>query len=539
MTKLIIVDDEKNIRLGLKTMIEREFQDKYEIITATQGAEALEMYLTEGADIIITDIRMPVMDGITLIERISAEPLPSGQSGRPLVIILSGYEDFEYAKAAIHYQAMDYLLKPIRRDELFGVLSKCGEQLAKRSEVVEQLAITETYRLQIQLARLQELLQQRDFTDKDIEAWSKEIGFDRYGLPFSVAVLTYKYEDGSRMKKEELQSLAKHMFESVGGRLDTCLLDREGRVVLIGGPQRKFAELSLLADEKELDGLLIGVSQEGSQLMDLAHGYKQASASLSYTFIYPKTRLIWFAELPGNRPFFAIPKEEIRKLGNILGTNREKEIGPMLHQIFRIDQLANVDISYLEAVSKQMNEQVLDEVFRLYGEASVEVIKLYRKVGDLSNFRHFHDYFRSLEQLLFNLDEYIKEIRSAHSEHGDMREAVAYIENNYHRPLNMAMVSNHVSLNYSYFSEAFKTYAGESFVTYLKKVRIRKAKELIGMGSLKLSEISAAVGFENTRQFSRVFKELEGVSPFEYRGKLFVGSERYTDRQKLEDEESS
>lgn len=537
MTKIVIVDDEKNIRLGLKTMIEREFQDQYEVATATQGAEALETYLSKGADIIITDIRMPVMDGIALIDRISTGPLPPGRSDRPLIIILSGYEDFEYAKAAIRYQAMDYLLKPIRRDELFAVLSKCKEQLSKRSEMDRQIAMTESYRLQVQTTRLQELLLQQDFTEKDIKAWSAEIGFDEYLLPFSVAVLTYKDEDGSRMKKEDLKSLADHMFENVGGQLSVSLLDREGRVVLIGGPQRKFAELSLLADEKELDGLLIGVSQEGGRLTDLAKAYRQASESLSYTFIYPKTRLIWYAELPNNRPFLAVPKEDIRKLGNILGTNRQKEITTLLHHIFRIDQLAELDICYLEAVSKQINEQVLDEVFRFYGEASVEVIKLYRKVGDLSNFRHFHDYFRSLEQLLINLDEYIREIRSAHSEHGDMKEAVAYIEENYHRPLNMAMVSNHVSLNYSYFSEAFKTYVGESFVTYLKKVRIRKAKELMGRGSLKLSEISVAVGFENTRQFSRVFKELEGVSPFEYRGKLFVGSEWLANRGLPEDKE--
>ncbi|WP_018753361.1 response regulator [Paenibacillus sanguinis] len=536
MTRLIIVDDEKNIRLGLKTMIEREFQNRYEVITAAQGAEALEMYLSEGADMIITDIRMPVMDGIALIERISTEPQPPGQSGHPLIIILSGYEDFEYAKAAIHYQAMDYLLKPIRRDELFAALSKCEEQLAKRSEMARQMAITESYRLQVQTTKLQELLLQKNFVEEDIEAWSTEIGFEGYLLPFSVAVLTYKYEDGSRMKKEELKSLAERMFESVGGQLSVSLLDREGRVVLIGGPQRKFAELSLLADEKELDGLLIGVSKEGNRLTDLAEAYRQASESLSYTFIYPKTRLIWFTELRTNRPFLPVPKEDIRKLGNILGTTRQKEITTLLHQIFRIDQLAGLGIFYLEAVSQQINEQVLDEVFRFYGEASVEVLKLYRKVGDLTNFRHFHDYFRSLEQLLINLDEYIREIRLAHSEHGDMKEAVAYIEENYHRPLNMAMVSNHVSLNYSYFSEAFKTYAGESFVTYLKRVRIRKAKDLMGMGSLKLSDISAAVGFENTRQFSRVFKELEGVSPFEYRRKLFVGSERFTNRELSENE---
>lgn len=527
MTKLLIVDDERNIRIGLKTMIEREFPDQYELMTAANGAEALEMYLEADVEIIITDIRMPVMDGIALIEKVSAEPLASGQGGRPMVIILSGYEDFKYAKAAIQYQAVDYLLKPIRREELFAALRKCQDHLAKRSQMTEQLAVTESYRLEVQAVRLQELLLQQEVTEDEVREWSAEIGFNQYILPFSVAVLTCKNEDGSRMKKEDLKSLVLHMFESVDGTLNASLLDREGQVILIGGPQSKFTQMSLLAAERELDGMLIGISREGSLLPDLVSCYRQACESLKYTFIYPNSRMIWYEELNRKRLVYPVPKEAIRKLGNILGTNREKEMGPLLQEIFRIDQLLEIDITYLEAVSQHMNEQVLDEVFRVYGEASVDVLKLYRKVGDMSNFCHFHDYFRSLEQLLSDLDEYIKEIRSAHSEQGDMREAVMYIENNYHRPLNMAVVSNYVSLNYSYFSEAFKAYTGESFVTYLKKVRIRKAKELLGKGHSKLSDISAAVGFENTRQFSRVFKELEGVSPQEYRDKLAAGIVRF------------
>ncbi|RCX18211.1 two-component system response regulator YesN [Fontibacillus phaseoli] len=526
MIKLLIVDDEKNIRIGLKTMIEREFPGLYQVMTATQGAEALELYRSEGADVVITDIRMPVMDGITLIEKMSGTSGPDDPGHRPIVIILSGYEDFEYAKAAIRYQVMDYLLKPIRRDELFAALRKSEEDLKKRSQLAEQIATTEAYRIQLQSRRLQEFLLQPEITEEEAAKLGEEIGFEGYSLPFSVAVLSYRYEDGRRMNRDELKSLAEHMLSSVQGHLNASLLDSEGRVVLIGGPQRKFAELSQLAAEKDLGGLLMGISEEGNRQEDIAKCYANARTSLEYTFIFPKTRLIWYSELQAKRVMFPVPEEDIRKLGNILGTNRGREVGALLHDIFRIEVLPGIDIAYLEAVSRRINEQVLDEVFRVYGEASIEVLKLYRKVGTMTNFRHFHDYYRSLEQLLLGLDEYIKGIRSAHSEHGDMREAVAYIEENYHRALNMAMVSNYVSLNYSYFSEAFKAYTGESFVLYLKKVRIRKAKEMIGTDTLKLSEIGAAVGFENTKQFSRVFKELEGISPFEYRGKLFAGHER-------------
>lgn len=175
-----------------------------------------------------------------------------------------------------------------------------------------------------------------------------------------------------------------------------------------------------------------------------------------------------YTDIQAGRLSFPLPEEELRKLLNMLGTGREKEIKALLGVIFQTEHLLRLDLSYLENVGRSMNERVLDEVFRTHGEASVEVLKLYRLVGNLHNFRHFHDYYRALEHLLLSVNDYIIGIKSAHTEHADMEEALAYIEANYARPLNMAMVSNYVSLNYSYFSEAFKAYTGESFVLYLK-----------------------------------------------------------------------
>lgn len=520
MRTVLIVDDEKNIRNGLKAMIEREFPDQYQIRIAMQGAEALEIFQQEPAEIVITDIRMPVLDGIQLIERLT-ETTAASETDKPIVIILSGYEDFEYAKAAIRYRVLDYLLKPIRREELFTALRKSEEELSRRDHVAARIASTESYRLKLELSRLQELLLQGKMSSEEADGWAREIGFDQYQTPFAAAVLNYRYENGRRMPGEELKALAEHMLESVGGHLNAAVFDPYGRVVLIGGPRQRLIEMSVLAEEKDMGGLLIGISEEGSSVQDVVKCYAQAGKALDYAFVaLPNVRLILYSELPPHLKYYPVPEEEIRKLGNILGTNRGREIESLLQSIFHLDAISEMDISYLETVSKKMNENVLDEVFRVYGESSVEILKLYRKVGSLNNFLHFHDYYRSLQQLLLKLNDYIEKIRSAHSEHGDMKDAVAYIEENSHRPLNMAMVSNYVSLNYSYFSEAFKAYTGVSFVVYLKKVRIRKAKELIATNKMKLSEIGIIVGFENSKQFTRVFKELEGISPMEYRTKL-------------------
>lgn len=526
MKKLLIVDDEKNIRQGLRTMVEREYPSAYTIETAGNGAEALELFRGEQFDIIITDIRMPVMDGITLLERLSAE---AGSGEGPAVVILSGYDDFEYAKSAIRHRVKDYLLKPIRRDELFGILERINQEQKEKESTVRKLEQEgEHIRRELRSSRLRALLMQDDV---QLEAEQQE-ELGGLGTSFIIGVLNYHYSDGTRMKPREVQGLVERLTGPLGKLFMEILTDWEGKLVLIGSSKQHFKELSQQAEARELKGLLIGISSEGKVPGDIRSCYKEACRALQYTFLYPHTNIIDFDNIREGRLSFPIPEGELRKLLNMLGTDREREMKSLLSVIFQTEHLNDLDLSYLELLGRKVNERVLDEVFRVHGEASVEILKLYRTVGNMYNYRHFHDYYRALERLLVDINEYIVGVRSAHTEHADMKEALAYIEANYFRQLNMAMVSNHVSLNYSYFSEAFKAYTGESFVLYLKKVRIHHAKELLASSSCKLAAVSEAVGFENSKQFARVFKELEGISPGEYKAKAQLEREVVLDDQK-------
>lgn len=515
---LLIVDDEKNIRYGLKVMIEREFPDHYCIHMAGNGQSALDHYRKTSADIVITDIRMPVMDGIRLLEELAMETNGNG----PAVVILSGFDDFEYAKTAIKYKVKDYLLKPIRREELFDVLERIDKEMTVQEAIDRQRCEeSEVFRKGVRSKWIQQLLtHQGNISDEELEKYTHEIGFQQFKQPLTVAVVNFRYEDGSRMSTGEIQSLVERLASLLESKIEVAMSDLEGKVVLIGGPKSWFQELSKQAEVKGWHGLRMGISTEGTGSLDIRTQYEEALTALQYTFLYPQANFIDYEAVKEERRNFPLPHEDIRKLANMLGTDREKEMMSLLGCIFQTEQLQRINISYLERVSRLMNEQVLDEVFLVYGESSVEVLKLYRKVGNMSNFQSFHDYYRKLEHLLVSVNDYVTQVRSAYTEHGDMKEAVAFIEEYYSRPLNMAMVSNHVSLSYSYFSEAFKAYTGENFVLYLKKVRIRQAKELLLKSSVKLSMIGESVGFENSKQFSRVFKELEGVSPHEYRIKV-------------------
>ncbi|WP_348622206.1 response regulator transcription factor [Paenibacillus polymyxa] len=253
-TKLLIADDEKNIRMGLQAMIEREFSGLYECILVKDGREAWQHVKQFLPELVITDIRMPVMDGIMLMQHIrELEP-----ERRPLVIILSGYDEFQYAREAIRCGAREYLLKPIVREELFGALAVLNEELKERNHLIDDSVVS---------------------VEKD-----------------------------------------------------------------------RLASASVIPDRN-----------------------------------------------------------------------------------------------------------------------------------------------------------------------GSMTRAIQYIHAHYSEDLNMAVVSNSVSLNYTYFSQAFKAYTGLSFVQYVKRLRITEAKKLLECQGGKIYEIAANVGFDNAKHFNKVFRELEGMTPQQFR----------------------
>ena len=166
-----------------------------------------------------------------------------------------------------------------------------------------------------------------------------------------------------------------------------------------------------------------------------------------------------------------------------------------------------------------------DDFFRVIPETLQEIVKIY---GDGTSAEWKEEKRRlayaDLQQYRENLMDWIMEIhREKNSkEEGTaadrkMQLAVEYIAENYNKDLNMAVVSNYLSMNYSQFSYSFKQYTGESFVNYLKEIRIREAKKLLAKTDLKVQEISLMVGYENEKHFMKTFRNRCGVSATEYR----------------------
>jgi two-component system response regulator YesN len=513
MRKILIVDDEKNIRLGLKAMIVREFPEAYTFEFAGDGEEALRHMESASVDIVITDIRMPVMDGITLINRIQE------MVQKPSVIILSGHDDFHYAKEAIRCEVKEYLLKPIIREELSSTLIRLEKELKLKEQISEQLHTSSQQKEAFKESQLSYLLRHSHLDGEAMRSKLQQIDMAWVETGFQLGVLHYR---GTVEGMGHAEFLAR-IQDEVAGSPEHCrqrhaiVLDKENQLVLIAEQGDLFHYLTERIAPAGYFMYSMGLSDYTRGVERLQPAYTEAQKALQYTFLQSVPGSVSYESICHKDHDFTVPVAAIQRIANMLGTDRNKEMAALLLEVLDMKTVARFDIAYVEAVSKALNELVFDKVFHVYGGESVEILRLFKKVGDISNFYYFYDYFHSVEGLLDRLNAYVRSMKTFHIDHREMKKATQYIQENFDKDLNMAMVSNHVSFNYSYFSQAFKEYTGESFVHYLKKLRIERARELLATTDFKVYEISERAGFENVKHFSRVFKEMEGVSPQEYR----------------------
>jgi two-component system response regulator YesN len=511
MRTLLVADDERNIRLGLKAMIEREYPGRYRVLLAGDGRQALALFERERPEVVVTDIRMPEMDGIELIRELSALP------DAPALLILSGYDDFAYAKEAIRHKVREYLLKPIVREDLFAALNRIEADLERAEAVNSRLEATEKYREGMQLSTLRYVWSSPGVTGGEAEAKCREAGLGRFAPSYRVGIL-----EASGHQRHLIR--CRQYLRGLGRDGDWLAIENEdGRLCVLTADPALFEGMAadLAASPGTAGTFAAGLSGEGRSLAEMRAKYEEAHYALKHRVLLgpADSALIRYDAVKVRVSSRRVPEETVRKLANMLGTGRDQEMKALLMELLGPEALTAADIGYCEEACRLLNEWVFDEAFRTYGEASVEVLKTYRLAGSLYHFPHIRDYFHAVEGLLSALDAYIRDLKSVHDDQNEMARAIAYIQAHYDKDLTMAVVSNHVSLNYSYFSERFKEYTGESFTNYVKKVRIGKAKELLAQTNDRVYEISRKVGFDNPKQFNRVFRESEGITAMEFRQK--------------------
>ncbi len=502
---VLIADDQKHIRDGLQAMLQQFSMEINHIFSAANGYEALQILHQNEVQLVITDIKMPDMDGLELMAHVKQERIETD------FIIISGYSDFVYAQKAIGLGAKSYLLKPVKRDDLYAAAANILQEWTTRQTLalnMEHLSrrVEETDRKELRM-----FMQGATNDDAWIDLTEAQLPalWKHYRLCL-VREDLWINQPGAN-SSHRIESLSYHLYGNQG-----CLcIQRQPHLIMAIDANAELDLLSHALTAEQIRATAIMTNpQQG--LKKLPNSYKDVIELYQHSYLFPDKQNILPEHIEKLEQHWELPYEDLYRLFHLIGTKKSGQIADGISMLFHKTVLQRYHIRYTQQLSRatvQMLEQYERVIHPYMGEEALDLACL-QNIFDYPGIRN---YIQALQQQLLRLDQYYFEFKCSYRNTQDLNEAIRFIHDNYSKPLDLAMVSNHVSLNYAYFSNLFKKNIGKGFAEYLRDVRLDKARRLLAETDQKIVDIAVSVGYESYKSFTRAFRDAIHMQPTEYR----------------------
>lgn len=531
MYRIVLVDDEALIREGVSENVKWE-KYGYEFAGSFEnGREALAFIEGNPVDVVLTDICMPYMDGMELSGELSRN-YPSVK-----IIILSGYDDFEYAKKALHYGVKDYLLKPITAKELGEVLLRLKEEMDREHEDKQKVSeMKQTYRrgkMLLYSDALFNLITGRK-TESESRKELEEVNLTLNAGLYRVAVLRLDvYEKADRLDEKQKRESALMAFV-LYNIAQEIVNDNEAGVVCQGKDRGSF--ILFTAENKEESRELIeqicseivrqmnnmmqlavnvGIGSYVTEMKDIYMSYDEALKVMEYRYVLGTNRIMEFEKiLSGKSPADTDSILEAMELHMKEGS-AWKLSGDF--DVLKSELRSHAYDSQQARTVLQRIVYMLKEICRKSDlEAGMEHEKSKEILSQVLSAWELEEAVRLLSDYCIEVSDELDSRRNV----GGKKYAVMamdYIERNYSDcNLGLQSVCSFLNISTSRFSTIFKAATGNTFVDVLIGIRMKKAKELLEHTDLKNYEIAEKVGFNDPHYFSIAFKRITGKTPTEY-----------------------
>ena len=532
--KLFILDDEVWMRRGIKSILDSSGLDVEVIGEAGDGVEGLEIVGSLNPDILLVDIRMPGIDGLNFI----SEAMKVLQNSK--FIIISGYDDFNYAKRAISLQVIDYILKPIDSESLINSIQKAialleEERLKKDREVKKEWLLNQSS-MHVKEKILMDLISQDD-SSFEIVSMNELFGVDLEECCFIwIAVKVLNLERIIREKGEKEVALIKFILKNYAheltiqtyqgvdffddkGVLNILLMDYKSKQVKIH--QMKHALCNTIRETtKKLGFFSVRIASGG--IHKGVEGIK-----LSYNESIKALKSAVICEM-----IDSAKKRKIKYISNS-ENNCLIQKDKQLQECIIIGDTEGIKDALIDMVTFSLEDEnpvkVLEEIIELMCHTGYKVIidkaiaeNSIRKIS-----KHEKDiiYYDNPEHIIGTFFEYFSSISSAihkisyTSGKKAIEEIKHYIQTHYNEDITLIQLSKMLHMNPTYLSEVFKENTGKNFIEYLTNFRMQKACEYLTKHTIPINKIAELVGYENERYFSTVFKKVLNTTPKEYRNK--------------------
>jgi hypothetical protein len=531
--KIMLVDDEEEVRTSIIKQVDWEKLGFRVVSDAENGEDALEKIDIYEPDVIMTDIRMPYMDGLSLIEKV--------HSKYPTVkfLIFSGFDDFEYAKEAIRLGVSEYILKPINSEELSGIFNKIKKNLDLEIENRRDIArLRENYKTNLPIIKNQFLINllNSKLSKAEIDLRLKEYEIDlNEALKYQAACIDIEYE---KMLIDPKLGLQKELVALSVMNLLKDKIEEYYRVSVFNSLVDDRILIIIAIDEKnkniDLIDLLRAICKESIRVLgvsiSLGLGDKKndiLELSLSYQ---ESLEAIGYKQIVGIGEAIYIKDVEPHSLGTLYFDEKEDEefsssikFGPIEKINTQIDNiLYKLENSKVHFRQKQAYAfSIITVIIRLMQQYEISLVKF--DSGDsgyidvINKLQNFEEFIVWLRDICIRLYTSMQEKRESNSKQV-IAEAKMYIMENYDKEeLSVDTVCKKLHLSTAYFSTLFKKEVGQTCIAYITDFRLKKAVELLNTTDDKTYMIANKVGYAEQNYFSYVFKKKYGVSPSKYR----------------------
>ncbi len=529
MIRVLIVEDEPIIRMGILKVIEWDKLGCEVAATAENGEEALERVAAMMPDLIISDIKMPKMDGLSMVSQLY-EKYPHIK-----VILLSGYKEFDYAQKAIEYGVSEYILKPVDQDKLEETIERVvGEIRMAQKMNAERSALLEKVHSSIPV------LKDKFIADLLFSSPSSIYNIydrlDYFGVSVGEFVLLATHIDSfydleQHFTEDDINVLLYLIIEQVENLQEsfdfsTITYIRDKTVYMIVSQSGKDElnldtlqeychQLSLNVAKNGKFTVSIGISNFYSGPLFLKKARAEVDQCLSMCYYLGPNSVIHIRDLVEQKNDAAKLEVEtsgyLNAIRNGIGILEEAE--KICWQIEQVRDGVNTRSIVTEVVMASIRT-----CSELYGETTKLKEYFNEALIQIHSAKTINSLITIMKDNGIRLESYVREKVNSKTQY-TMERAVMYLQENVSREVSLEEVADYVYMSKWYFSKLFKKAMGLNFSEYIMKMRIEKAQKLIRENPmLKNYEVAEMLGFENVRYFSQLFKKVTGLTPSEFRG---------------------
>ncbi len=498
MINILVVDDEKIERNGIKFLLKKMGLEA-KVSEAVNGVKALEMLEKEHIDILVTDIKMPFMDGIELIQEVV-------KKWKDLkIVIFSGYGEFEYARLAMKFGVSNYILKPVDPDEFKTTMEKVIREIEdvrinRELTEKEHNFVCEHLLLSVIMGNSPDSLERE-------EVWKDNIEFNYHYM----MLLEFKrdfFSTKESLFNQDLENILEHDYKYLNINPQQCVIvfrdDDLDRV-------KTAQKISDMVFEKYKEECYIAVSERFEGEEELSKVYDSLESLMENRFYMLEDKIFLQNDTGEDSNFEQIEDDKLMK--KIKQDIKLKDMVGLREHFEQLCEKYKSKKNFSQVYVKFIFSNLLKDIYETLpknGENSLneDIDKLYRAAD-------FKEVIDILEKGIQSMEKSF----SANPQmlHREIETVKQYIYANYDKELSVDMLAEKVFMAPSYLSHIFKKETGQNLSKFIKSLRMEKAKEMLEESHNKIVNISYAVGYPNVSYFCQSFREYFGVSPQKYR----------------------